>query len=117
MEGWAYFNNHHGGLVVLYKWSGSLKDERYKHPLHTVLCDFSVITPRCYKDVYVYGGLVILYKWSGSLKDERYKHPLHTMLCDFSVITPRCYKDVYVKSFFSDSKSRVNRHHVSLGSF
>ena len=74
MEGWAYFNNHHGGLVVLYK-------------------------------------------WSGSLKDERYKHPLHTMLCDFSVITPRCYKDVYVKSFFSDSKSRVNRHHVSLGSF
>ena len=52
----------------------------------------------------------------GSLKDVRYKHPLHTV-SDFSVTTPRCYKDLYVNRFFPHSKSSVNRHLLSLGSF
>ena len=59
-------------------------------------------------------------------------------LHDFCVTVPRCYKDVYVNSFFprtakllnslpiecfplpyelSDSKSRVNRHLLTVGSF
>ena len=58
-------------------------------------------------------------------------------LHDFSVTIPRCYKDVYVNSFFpctdrlwnslpielfpltydlSGFKSRINRHHLTLGS-
>ena len=59
-------------------------------------------------------------------------------LHDFSVIIPRCYKDVYGNSFFprtaklwnslplqwfpftydlSGFKSRINRHHLNVGSF
>ena len=59
-------------------------------------------------------------------------------LHDFSVTIPRCYKDVYVNSFFSRTarlwnstpiecfplnydfsglKSRINRHHLTVGSF
>ena len=59
-------------------------------------------------------------------------------LQDFSVTIPRCYKDVYVNNFFSCTtrlwnslpikcfpltydlsgfKSRINRHHLTVGSF
>ena len=59
-------------------------------------------------------------------------------LHDFSVTIPRCYKDVYVNSFFphmgklwnslpiecfpltsdlSGFKSRINKHHLTVGSF
>ena len=67
-------------------------------------------------------------------RSTRYSDRLH----DFSVTIPRCYNDVYVNSFFprtarlwnslpiecfpltydlSGFKSRINRHHLTVGSF
>ena len=67
-------------------------------------------------------------------RSTRYSNGLH----DFSVTIPRCYKDVYVSSFFprksrlwnsvpieyfpltyhlNGSKSRINRHLLTVGSF
>ena len=68
------------------------------------------------------------------VRSTRYSDRLH----DFSVTLPRCYKDVCVNSFFprtarlwnsmsiecfrltyelSDFRSRINRHHLTVGSF
>ena len=73
----------------------------------------------------------LLFSWGRS---TRYSDRLH----DFSVTIPRCYKDVYVNSFLprtarlwnslpivcfpltydlSGSKSRINRHLLTVGSF
>ena len=99
---------------------------------HRNVASLSLFYRYCFSRCFSELAQLVLLRFSR--RSTRYSHRLH----DFSVTIPRCYKDVSVYSYFprtarlwnslpiesfhliydlSGSKSRINRHLLTVGSF